>query len=89
MIGEPIEGRNPSSSFVVAYNVGKDVGEAMMRFDERIRCSGIDNCYKKKKKKNQSRLYSYCIKFTVYKFSPSLPSDMVNHKSHRVFHKFE
>lgn len=51
MIGEPIEGRNPSSSFVVAYNVGKDVGEAMMRFDERIRCSGIDNCYKKKKKK--------------------------------------
>lgn len=51
MIGEPIEGRNPSSSFVVAYNVGKDVGEAMMRFDERIRCSGIDNCYKKEKKK--------------------------------------
>lgn len=85
MIGEPIEGRNPSSSFVVAYNVGKDVGEAMMRFDAQVSITVT----KKRRRKNQSRLYSYCIKFTVYKFSPSLPSDMVNHKSHRVFHKFE
>lgn len=41
MIGEPIEARNLSSSYlVVAYNGGKDVREesGMMRFDERIRC---------------------------------------------------
>lgn len=40
VIGEPIEARNLSSSYlVVAYN-GKDVREesGMMRFDERIRC---------------------------------------------------